>query len=516
VATYLTPGVYVEENLSAGAAGDGSASRAVGAFVGIAPTGPSVPTLVRTWSQYVTLFGGFDGPRNYLPYAVYQFFANGGSQCYIVRATRADATYATAALTDSTPAGDGGPKTALQVTALAAGSYSNNLSVDIRPTGAEGGRFDLLVLFKGQIVERFADLSSNPDDSRYVVSVVNSPADGSLYIKLTNPKIADGYVYDLEDDVIPAQTVNLTGGSDGVQPYDYVSAAKKLDDIPNTNFDLNLPAVNDTAVLNPIIDWAEKRGNVFVIVDGPRAAEGATSDQVMAGYISMVGSQSGALLASSHAAIYGPWLMVVDPASNRWGARRLLPPGGAVMGQMAKTDMVRNVAKAPAGVENAIVNVLSTEAKFTEEQLDELAYNHINVIRLIPGYGHCIWGARTLKRSLPDLYVPVRRTLIMLRKTLADQTRWAVFEPNASDLWQKVRLVLSTYLSKLRQAGILAGQTDKEAFFVNCGPDQNPQSEINAGRLNIEVGVRLLYPAEFVIIRLSHYDGGVETGEVAL
>ncbi|MEV4454357.1 phage tail sheath C-terminal domain-containing protein [Microbispora sp. NPDC049633] len=512
MATYLTPGVYVEEDLSSGAANDASASRAIGAFVGVAPIGPSVPTLIRSWAQFVTLFGGFNGPRNYLPFAVYQFFANGGGNCYVVRAVREDATNATATLNDSTAAGSGGPKPALTVTALSAGAASNALSVVIAPTGAEGGRFDLRVVNGTTIVERFADLSSDPDDARYVISVVNSPADGSLLIRLVNPKVVDDYVYNATTDVIPAQTAALTGGEDGDSPYDYVAAAKKLADVPGSNFDLNIPAMSDTAVLNQVLAWAESIGRVFLVIDGPRAAEGATSDQVKTGYTSMV-TGNGALTQSSYGAVYGPWLMCADPSSNRWGARRLLPPGGAVVGQMAKTDLSRNAAKAPAGVENIVANVLSTEARFTEAQLDELAQAQINIIRLIPGYGHCIFGARTLKLSLPDLYVPVRRTVIMLRKTLIDQTRWAVFEPNAPDTWQRIRLSLSAYLSKLRKAGVLAGQTDRESFFVNCGPDQNPQSEINAGRLNVEVGVRLLYPAEFVIIKLSHYEGTAASNE---
>ncbi|MGW0060360.1 phage tail sheath family protein [Streptosporangium sandarakinum] len=512
MATYLTPGVYIEEDLSSGAANDGSASRAVGAFVGIAPTGPAAPTLVRTWAQYVQLFGGFNGPRNYLPFAVYQFFANGGGSAYIVRATRSDATFATGSLIDSNPVEDGGPKPGFTATALSAGTTSNALKLVVAPTGAEGGRFDLRIVNNGQVVERFADLSADPDDARYVISVVNSPADGSLLIRLVNPKADEDYVYNPTIDIIGAQEIPLAGGADGSAPYDYVASAKKLSDVPNVNFDLNVPAVSDTQIINPLIAWAETTGRVFVVVDGPKAAEGATPDQVMAGYTAMV-TGNGSLPQSSYAAIYGPWLMCADPSSNRWGARRLLPPGGAVLGQMARTDLHRNVAKAPAGVDNAVVNVLSTEARFTEAQLDVLSENQINVIRLIPGYGHCVFGARTLKRSLPDLYVPVRRTVIMLRKTLTDQTRWAVFEPNAPELWQKVRLVLTQYLSKLRQAGVLAGQTDRESFFVNCGADQNPQSEINAGRLNIEVGIRLLYPAEFVIIKLSHYEGSATSAE---
>jgi len=520
LANYLTPGVYVEENLTPPGGGSGAASLAVGAFVGLAPKGPTIPTRVRTWTQYVNIFGGFADTSSYLPYAVYQFFANGGSSCYVVRATRSDATAATADIMDSTPEGEGpdpeGPLVALQVTALAVGSWGNNTQVQIIPTGAPGGRFDLHVIEDGVVRERFGDLSSNPNDPRYVISIVNSPYAGSTLIKLANPKVATpGYVYDPDTDVIPAQTVSLSGGTDGNAPYDYTSAAKMLQDVPNTTFDLNVPGISDPNVLNPIIEWAEQTGRVFVVCDGPKAAEGATSSQVMAGYIGMVEGPT-ALRASSYAAVYGPWLLCSDPSSSMYGAVKWLPPGGAVLGQMGRIDVVRHPAKAPAGVESVLPNVVATEARFTETELDTLSDAHVNVIRLIPGYGHAIWGARTLKRELPDKYVPVRRTLIFLRKSLADETRWAVFEPNGPDLWEKLRLNVSSYLSLLRRAGMLQGQSDSQAFFVKCDGDNNPQSEINAGRVNIDVGVALRYPAEFVIIRIGQFDGGTDTTEESL
>ncbi|WP_157247803.1 phage tail sheath C-terminal domain-containing protein [Nonomuraea typhae] len=513
MANYLTPGVYVEENLAPPGLGDGSASRAVAAFVGIAPKGPTLPTRVRSWAQYVNLFGGFTGPTSWLPYAVYLYFANGGTSCFIARATRADAVAATATLMDSTKAQDQGPKPAFKVTALAEGVWGNATSIKIVPTGAPSGRFDLIVLDDGRESERFTDLSSDPGDSRYVISIVNSPYSGSIYLRLANQKVnTEGYQYNPATDVVPAQTLVLNGGSEGVQAYDLAEAAKSLQDVPAINFDLNLPGVSQVAVLNPIIDWAASTGRVFVVIDGPRAAEGSTSAQVMAGYLSMVNAAT-PLVASSYAAIYGPWIMTSDPSSTLYGAVRLLPPGGAMLGQMAKTDVERHVAKAPAGIPTTLAAVVAAEARFTEGELDTLADAHINVVRLIPGYGHCIMGARTLKRELPDRYVPVRRTLIMLRKTLADTSRFAVFEPNGPDLWERVRLVLTKYLSGLLKAGVLAGQSESEAFFVRCDQDNNPQSQINAGRLNIDIGVALRYPAEFVIIRLGQHHGGTDSAE---
>jgi phage tail sheath protein FI/uncharacterized protein YjdB len=84
MASFTYPGVYIEE-LSSGQHTITGVATSIGAFVGWAPMGPvTAATLVESWADYQTQFGGLD-TRSWLGYAVNQFFANGGSQCYIVR-----------------------------------------------------------------------------------------------------------------------------------------------------------------------------------------------------------------------------------------------------------------------------------------------------------------------------------------------------------------------------------------------------------------------------------------------
>lgn len=55
------------------------------AFVGIAEVGPlNVATSITSFAEYEATFGGL-APCSELSYAVYQFFLNGGSSCYVVR-----------------------------------------------------------------------------------------------------------------------------------------------------------------------------------------------------------------------------------------------------------------------------------------------------------------------------------------------------------------------------------------------------------------------------------------------
>ena len=83
------PGVYVDE-FEPGAPIEGVGTNTA-VFLGIASTGPvNRPTLISSWDDYVKTFGGFSADLNaWLAKGVYGFFLNGGTRCYIVRASTA-------------------------------------------------------------------------------------------------------------------------------------------------------------------------------------------------------------------------------------------------------------------------------------------------------------------------------------------------------------------------------------------------------------------------------------------
>lgn len=100
MANYLSPGVYVEE-VSSGVKPIAGVGTSVGAFVGIAEKGViGKAVLVTNWSQFVNEFGQFI-PNGYLAYAVYNFFAEGGTSCYVVRAASTDIRPASLAVRDT-------------------------------------------------------------------------------------------------------------------------------------------------------------------------------------------------------------------------------------------------------------------------------------------------------------------------------------------------------------------------------------------------------------------------------
>src|SRR6476659_4638083 len=81
--SYLSPGVYVEEVDRGSKPIEAVGTNTVG-FLGesmMRPTNQAV--LVTNWSQFVKAFGDFT-QSTHLAHAVYGFFNNGGSRCFVV------------------------------------------------------------------------------------------------------------------------------------------------------------------------------------------------------------------------------------------------------------------------------------------------------------------------------------------------------------------------------------------------------------------------------------------------
>ena len=185
------------------------------------------------------------------------------------------------------------------------------------------------------------------------------------------------------------------------------------------------------------------------------------------------------------------------------------PPSGAVAGIYAMVDSQRGVWKAPANV--SLNGVIEPTYYFDSDDTDNLnidvvAGKSVNAIRAFAGKGTLIWGARTLAGNDNEWrYVSVRRFFNMVEESVKKSTYWAVFEPNDANTWVKVRGMIENYLTQKWREGALAGSTTKDAFFVRCGlgVTMNAQ-DILEGRMNVEIGMAVVRPAEFIILKFSH------------
>jgi hypothetical protein len=122
-----------------------------------------------------------------------------------------------------------------------------------------------------------------------------------------------------------------------------------------------------------------------------------------------------------------------------------------------------------------------------------------------------VWGARTLAGADipggPYKYVPIRRTTDFIEASLYLGTQFAVFEPNDPVLWGQLRLAVTGFMRGLFRQGAFQQSPDgkeSKSFFVTCDETVNPQTEIDAGRVNVVVGFAPLKPAEFVVLTITH------------
>jgi phage tail sheath protein FI len=251
----------------------------------------------------------------------------------------------------------------------------------------------------------------------------------------------------------------------------------------------------DRRLIADIVAYAESR-NAMAIFDAPNWASVGAATAELAG---------AAFSPSANAAVYFPRIQQPDPLAS--GTVSVFPCAGAVAGVIARTDASRGVWRPPAGLDAVLTGVSDLAIRMTDADNGQLSALGVNTLRTTPG-GECVvWGARTCA-AVEGLasewkYVPVRRTALFIEQSLSQGLQWAVFEPNNEPIWTEVRGVVGVFLHALFREGAFQGATPAECYYVKCGRDTMTQSDIDAGVLNIIVGIAPSRPAEFVTIRLA-------------
>lgn len=191
------------------------------------------------------------------------------------------------------------------------------------------------------------------------------------------------------------------------------------------------------------------------------------------------------------------------------GIEMLLPVSSAIAGIYKNVDNSRGVWKAPANIN--IVNAVCPEYIINQQDQEGLNVDSgtgksINAIREFAGRGPAIvWGARTLAGNDNEWrYVPVLRFCSMVKESIRKATEQFIFEPNDSNTWTRVRIMMENYLIQLWRDGALMGTTPDQAFYVKAGLGETmTELDLEEGRMIIIVGLAVVRPAEFTLIRIS-------------
>lgn len=555
---YLSPGVYVEE-VDRGPKPIQGVGTSVACFVGFTEKaqlereigGETVvedllnkPQLVTNWSQYVERFGGLVQGAN-LPHSVYGYFLNGGTRCYIlsvktipkaqaallgsdgkpyltvqakqagfdglrlrVRVDAPEAPKSTPSTSAASKAKEGDAKEgdAKEGAAPAAAApkpgsgRSQPFTITVERQGMsggwqvheilqdvllqevnEGGHKKVAVAYKNNKASKIIDLLT-PDGETSVDRIMPRSQEQTLNIQ--RRLISPAEYADFQGDV------TTRSGVEGLAQFDDItmlSVPDLMTTMPGQTLDLEMVK----AVQTMMIAHCEQMGDRVAILDAP---PDMTPSEVRKWRMETAGFDS------SYAALYYPWIEVMDPVTNR---PTFIPPSGHLAGVWARSDNARGVHKAPANeVVRGVTNLSYTVTKGEQDSLNPIG---VNCIRSFPGMGFRVWGARTLSSDPSWRYINVRRLFNYIEKSLQLGTMWTVFEPNDQRLWNRIRRDVTSFLMGVYSQGALFGATPAQAFYVKVDEELNPPSQRELGQLVVEIGIAPVKPAEFVIFRISQW-----------
>jgi len=188
----------------------------------------------------------------------------------------------------------------------------------------------------------------------------------------------------------------------------------------------------------------------------------------------------------------------------------VLAPSSGVAGAIVTVDNARGVWKAPANVN--LNRVIKPVFKITDKEqqslnVDVTGGKSINAIRSFTGRGPAIiWGSRTLAGNSNEWrYIPVRRFFNYVEESVKKATVQFVFEPNDVNTWIRVKGMIQNFLVQQWKAGALMGATPEQAFRVKVGLNETmTEQDIFEGRMIVEIGMAVVRPAEFIVLRFEH------------
>ncbi len=394
---------------------------------------------------------------------------------------------------------------AVRVDAADPGGYANRLRMR-----GQAGRpgVDLLTLEDGVARDTFRNVSLDPTSPRYIETLVNDPNSGSALVQVTDQHIAPG-------GTLALQTAPLAGGDDGLtglNDADFVGSQTgktglyAFDTVPDLAT-LLVPGRATPIVHNAMIDYCEvdRSGLIFAILATPA---GMSADNMVT-YVSQTAALEG---RSEFGAIFWPRVAVMNPATAYFGsaATVLMDPSGFIAGLFCLNDVNTpgGIYEASAGTESGVLaGVVGLE---TDEVLDEtkrdLIYPHrINPITTATGQPRYIDGCYTLKGDGNWPFIPQRRGVIFIEKSLKTGLDWVRHKNNTQSLRARVYRSAYTFLLAQMGNGAFASTTPKTAFVIDvsdgAGGLNNP-AVIASGQLIAEFGLAMNTPAEWGIIRV--------------
>jgi phage tail sheath protein FI len=279
--------------------------------------------------------------------------------------------------------------------------------------------------------------------------------------------------------------VNVASATD----TDVIAGLKLLEVIDEVAI-IAAPGHIETTVYQELEDQCFRTGDRFALLDPPANPADPLNPTMPP--------------ASDYAAFYYPTILVgkdlADDPDPTGPTPAYVTPIGHIAGVYASVDTNKGVHKAPAN--EVLRGAIGVKAALTDAQQNSLNPLGVNVLRMFSG-NVVVWGARTVSTDVTWRYVNVRRLVNYVEESLQEGLRWAVFEPNNLTLRKQITRSVRAFLDGVWRDGALFGATADEAYYVRFPDSFNSDDDRAQGKLTMEIGLRVTYPAEFIIIRIG-------------
>lgn len=361
------------------------------------------------------------------------------------------------------------------------------------PTTFETVRFALTTTHAGS-TERFDGLSLDPRHPRYYAKdgIINETA----AVVRVGPRPADATALSVA--AMPASVAKGALGSDDPLTPEGIRralAALEYESEPALICAPDILTFDDPTVqvglFGSLTEHAERLGR-FAVVDAPSFPGDLPPTQELVNWR----KQS---VNSTYAAVYAPFVRILNPVPGATTVVADVPPSGFVAGIMARVPVHRAPANQP------VKGVVGLKTAFLRAHQDALNPAGVNLIRAFPGRGTLVWGARNATDDGAWRFVNVRRLALFIEHSIDVSLQTAVFAPNTRVTWQGIRISVENFLETQFLAGALAGATPDEAFDVQIGLGVTmTTTDVEEGRMITLVRLALPKPAEVLIFRFSH------------
>lgn len=305
-----------------------------------------------------------------------------------------------------------------------------------------------------------------------------------------------------------ATTLTFVGGSDGsaVSDSHYVTGWEFFSNPDEVDVRILIEGGSDSVVVQQeMLDIAEDRKDCVALLDMPYAQIGDVNSMVSWRDVTQN-------FNSSYCALYAPWVKYYDSYSDKILE---IPPSGFVAAQMAYNDYIAQVWYPAAGLNRGLVSGLGVTKVFTQGERDILYAAGINPIQTFTGEGTAIWGQKTEQSKASALdRLNVRRSLIIIEKSIAVALHSFVFELNNETTRFRVTAMCETYLDMLSAQGAFQTEADDKGYAIVCDETNNTPAIIDRNEMHVDIFVKPVRAAEYIQLQTIITNTGASFNEL--